>query len=129
MVVEFIMNKSVKVIPFPEIENAYIVISAHQEKDCIGEIKVRCLLSFFYADASGGAEWEPNYGPISVIIPCDKDYEGELDKAVEHWFYPFVKRGLYWSQCAVDDEGLPNMFFTGDYAGIFHVLKRWSKYE
>lgn len=58
------MNPKVKVIPFPEIKNAYIVISGNQADTCN---KVRSNISFFYLDGDIGVEWEPNNGPITII--------------------------------------------------------------
>ena len=120
------MNQSIKVIPFPDIENAYVVISAcyYQDRD-----RVEKNMSFFYGGEKVGAEWEPNYGPITVIYSCDKDYvpESSFDKVQEHWFYDYCTGYGYWSQLAVEDEGLKQMFLRGNYDGIFAVLKRWAE--
>ena len=115
------MKKSIKIIPFPEIKNAYIVISGHKnEKKGNG---VRACMSFVYGDENGGAEWEPENGPITKLIPCD-----EKDKeAMPHWFYPFYKGQGYWSQRAVQIENLAEYFYEGNYIGIFNVLKKWSE--
>ena len=125
------MNSSIKVIPFPGIENAYIVISAHTKSNTneIIQMNVKHMISFFYGTPKGGAEWEPDYGPVSVVIPCDKDFvsEGYDGVAVSHWFYP--KHGLNWSQLAVEDNHLPEKFLNGDYEGIFGVLKSWVREE
>ena len=54
------MNKSIKTIPFPEIENAYIVISAGYTKHGNG---CEIATTFLYATKDGGSEWEPNKSP------------------------------------------------------------------
>lgn len=80
-------------------------------------------MSFFYGTETGGCEWEPDYGPIIRIYPCDKDHE----EAKPHWFYPFCTGNQNWSQLAVDSENLVEMFLEGDYKSMFNVLKRWSE--
>ena len=118
------MNESIKIIPFPDIDDAYIVISGRPSIDTGNGVKI--TTSFFYGDGEGGAEWEPNHGPISVIIPCEKDYKGDFDEAKPHWYYPYIKDGLHWSQMAVMNEELPELFKLGYYENIFTVLKTWS---
>ena len=115
------MKKSIKIIPFPEIENAFIVISGHKT-DKTGN-GVKSCMSFVYGDKDGGAEWEPEYGPITTLIPCEETDE----EAIPHWFYPFYKGQGYWSQNAVQAENLDEYFDEGDYKSIFNVLKKWSK--
>ena len=114
------MNKNVKCIPFPGIENAYVVISGHKsEKSGNG---VSGCMSFFYDNGKIGAEWEPDNGPIRVLYSCDKDHE----EAMEHWFYDYCTGYGNWSQLAVEEEGLPKAFLSGDYEHIFNVLRSWS---
>ena len=67
-------------------------------------------MSFFYGGPDVGAEWEPDYGPITVINSCTKDNEN----AREHYFYDYCDGYGSWAQLA------------GDYDGIFLVLKRWA---
>jgi hypothetical protein len=117
------MKKSIKIIPFDDIENAYIVISCGKVDDCGAVTNV----SFFYGDDDGGAEWAPQYGPITVITPCEKDYKTEDEEAQEHWFYDYITGYGRWSQLAVDEERLCEKFKDGDYEGVFRVLKEWSK--
>lgn len=113
-------QKRIKVIPFPEIENAYIVISGHK-KDTQNEVS--SIMSFLYAEDNIGAEWEPNYGPITIIYPCEKDHP----EAQPHWYFDYYKGPGYWSQLAVNEEKLGPAFYTGDYDYIFAVLKRWAR--
>jgi len=114
------MNKNIKVIPFPGIPNAYVVISGYADSN-MGNGCQKCM-SFFWGTPEGGAEWEPEYGPITKYTPCDKNTEG----AQPHWFYEYTIGGAHWSQLAVENEGLPRMFVEGDYQGLFAVLARWS---
>lgn len=113
------MNKNIKCIPFPGIENAYVVISGHEVDSCNG---VKKCMSFFYGGENTGAEWEPDYGPITVIHSCAKNHE----QAQEHFFYDYCAGYGAWSQCSVQDEHLDKMFLSGDYVGMFSVLKRWA---
>ena len=114
------MNRSIKVVPFPEIENAYIVISGVKSERGNGCLK---RLSFFYGTKEGGCEWEPEYGPITRIVPCKKDNED----AQEHWFYDYCTGYGNWSQLAVGREMLTEHFLSGDYKYLFSVLKSWSE--
>ena len=114
------MKNSIKVIPFPDIENAFVVISGHETTETGNG--VRQAMTFMYATEEGGAEWEPGNGPITRLIPCaEKDPEAQT-----HWFYSFYKGQGYWSQCAVLEENLPEYFYSGDYESLFNVLKKWS---
>ena len=115
------LNKNIKCIPFPEIDNAYVVISGHDyEKNGNG---VRKCMSFFYDNGDVGAEWEPDNGPITVIYKCEKDHKD----AKKHWFYDYSTGTGNWSQLAVEEEGLPSAFLDGDYEYIFNVLKDWGE--
>lgn len=127
------MRKSLKVIPFPGISDAYIVISSYEDevsKLKYNETRVKKCLSFFWGNADGGAEWESEQGPITVIHPCAEDFkESDWVKATPHWFYPFFKGNGFWSQLAVDHERLPQKFLAGDYEGIFDTLRAWAREE
>jgi hypothetical protein len=114
------LNKNIKVIPFPGLENCYVVISGVKSNRTGNGCEKR--MTFFYGDEEGGAEWEPDYGPITRITPCSKDAE----KAEPHFFYDYFTGNGNWSQLAVEREGLAEMFLAGDYAGMFSVLKRWA---
>lgn len=113
------MKQSIKIIPFPEIENSFIVISANPS-DTANNVKL--CFTFLYATEKGGAEWEPEYGPITRLIPCKKNDP----EAKKHWFYPYYKGQGHWSQLAVKDENLAENFINGNYAEIFETLKEWS---
>lgn len=114
------MNKNIKCIPFPEIENAYVVISGHKANTGNG---VKKCMSFFYDNGERGTEWEPENGPITKIYNCSKDHK----KAQKHWFYEYCTGYGYWSQLAVNREQLPQAFLDGDYEYIFNVLKEWAE--
>lgn len=117
------MNKSVKVIPFPEIENAYLIISCYRYEDDDPDM-LRSVMTFFYDNKTCGTEWEPQYGPIQYWIPTPEDSEVEKK---EHYFYPYVEQHSgSWSQLAVEREGLKPAFFAGDYKYIFAVLAKWA---
>ena len=113
------INKNVRCIPFPGIENAYVVISGYKTKAGNG---VKKCMSFFYDNGAIGAEWEPDYGPITIIYKCNKKDE----ESRPHWFYDFYTGQGHWSQMAVEEEGLPSAFLDGDYEYLFLVLKKWS---
>ena len=113
------MNKNIRCIPFPGIENAYVVISGHKADTGNG---VKKCMFFFYDNGNIGAEWEPDNGPITVIFKCSKDDEN----AQPHWFYDYYSGNGNWSQLAVNEEGLPDVFLIGDYEYLFAVLKKWA---
>ena len=114
------MNKNVKCLPFPGIENAYVVISGYKANTGNG---VKKCMSFFFDNGVVGAEWEPDNGPITIIYKCPEENEN----AQKHWFYDYCTGYGHWSQCAVDEEGLPEAFLSGDYKHLFAVLEEWSK--
>lgn len=112
-------NKNIKIIPFPDIDNAFVVISFRNREH--GN-KVKTCLSFLYDGKHGRAvEWEPEYGPITVLEQCKENHPD----AVEHWFFPYYTGQANWSQIAVEREGLPELLKNGDYKGMFEVLKNW----
>ena len=113
------MNTNIICIPFPGIDNAYVVISGRKADNSNG---VEKCMSFFYDHGNVGAEWEPNYGPITIIYKCGKDDK----ESQEHWFYDYCTGYGNWSQLAVEDEGLPEAFLNGDYGHLFAVLRFWS---
>ena len=80
-------------------------------------------MSFFFYNGDESAEWEPDYGPITFIYKCEKDHE----EAQKHWFYDYFTGMGSWSQCAVDEEHLPQSFLAGDYEYLFAVLKKWAE--
>lgn len=114
-------RESFKAIPFPEIENAYVLFSAKQHPSepgwCVS------TLSFLYDAGEVAAEWQPDHGPIQVW------YKGTGEETDEkHYFYDTVdwNQGT-WSQMAVYENNLPAAFIRGDYKYIFAVLSRWAK--
>lgn len=117
------MNKSIKVISVDGIENAYIVVSCRKSKDdSLFGTQIKTNMSFMWANKDGGAEWEPEYGPITVLTPCEKDHKD----AQEHWYYPYYTGRDGWSQTAVEECGLQESFLHGNYEHIFSVLKDWA---
>lgn len=112
------MKASIKVIPWPGIDNAYIVISSHKSEQTGNGVTQK--ISLLYATEDKGAEWAPEHGPITVLTPCGADNT----QAKKHWFYDYITGWGDWSQLAVDREGLPEKFLAGDDAGIFEVLRR-----
>ena len=115
-------HKNLKCIPFPEIKGAYVVISAYKSDKPNGVTK---CMSFFFDNGEIGAEWEPDYGPITKIIKLAKDNP----EAIPHWFYDYYAGQGYWSQLAVKEEGLPEAFLSGDYERLFGILKQWAQGE
>jgi len=112
------MNKRVAILPFPEIENAYVAISGKTAETSNG---VSSTISFLYATEEIAVEWEPNYGPITVLYKCDKTHP----KAKEHWFFDYTTGYRNWSQLAVNRTGLGEKFSSGNYKALFQVLKSW----
>lgn len=115
------MNKNIKVIPFPDIPDAYIVISGVKSNTANGCAK---RMSFFYGTVDGGCEWEPDNGPLTTIYPVQKNDP----EAREHWFYDYYAGNGYYSQCAVDDTEIAKSFIDGDYNRVFSILKDRSPF-
>jgi len=118
-------NATVKLLPFPGIENAYIVISAKKRK-VDEDVYAKITTSFFYGTEKGGAEWGGDSSPITVISPCDESYDDGFENAEIHFIYPFCTGHGNWFQKAVESEGLVDAFLSGDYEHIFYVLKKFS---
>ena len=112
------MNNSVKCIPFPDIKNAYVVISAGESTK---PNNVEKCMSFFYVEGDIGVEWEPDYGPITVIYKCLEDDPN----AQMHWFFDYCTGYGNWSQLAVLEQGLDVAFLSGNYEMLFGILKDW----
>jgi len=110
------INPSIKIIPFPAIDNAYIVVFAVRS-----ERGLRSNMSFLFIARNLAVEWEPEYGPITLLYPTSiNDEEGK-----PHWLYENCKTD--WSQLAVERSSLRESFLMGDYEYIFNVLKDWSE--
>lgn len=110
-------NPRIKKLSIPNIDNAYIVISA-SKTDSGNNVKAN--LSFFLDGRKGiGIDWEPNYGPITRITACNKKHV----HAEEHWFYPYCTGHGDWSQLDVLDHDLDKHFLSGDWVEMFKVLK------
>jgi len=119
------MRDSIKKIPFPDIDGAFIIISAHEFLDEHKRPRgngCEPTLSFVYINGDYAAEWEPQYGPISTIQKADADAEGVRECYI---FGHRVDSPLNWSQLAVEDMGLPRAFLRGHYEFIFDVLRSW----
>lgn len=118
--------KRVGISKFNDIENAYILVSAHKKdsKKAECENNLECWMSFLYDAGEIAAEWEPRYGPIQIWYKAN---DGAATDTKEHYFYDFViDNPLSWSQLAVGNNGLPQAFIKGDYEHIFDILKDWA---
>jgi hypothetical protein len=113
------LRKSVKVIPFPGITDAYVVISGGSSK---GPNGCETIMSFFWGDREGGCEWEPQFGPFTKITPCDSQHPD----ALPHWFYEFCTGYGNWTQLAVEDTHIVEYFLNGDYLGVFKILQEYA---
>ena len=120
-------QKRVAKLPFPEVENAYVLISGQEkpvEESYLNELWVKPIMSFIYDAGNVAAEWEPEYGPIQLWTKCEEGDEG----ATEHYFYDYHNSPLgSWSQLAVEREQLPHAFIRGNYKYIFNVLRDWAE--
>jgi hypothetical protein len=114
--------KSLKILPFPDIENAYVIISA-RESSKKGN-RVYQNLTYLYNCGNGIAvEWEPEYGPLTVLYKCTKDHED----AKEHFFFDYVTGYGNWSQMDVDNTGIVEYLADGDYEMVFGILKGFGR--
>ncbi|WP_431861474.1 hypothetical protein [Azospirillum sp.] len=128
--------KRVAVLPFPGIDGALVCVSGKKrpvkpEFD-VGRIEAEPFMTFTFVRGEAphrvAAEWEPKHGPIQIWYERQEgDHENDC---MPHWLWPFGSKGnLRWSQCAVDENDLPERFIEGDYEGIFHVLAIWAERE
>lgn len=114
------MKRAVKILPFPDIQNAYLAISFGKTVESHPHTKT--CVSFIYDGGNGVAvEWEPEHGPIVVMYKCEKDHP----EAKPYWFWEYCTGFGHWSQLAVEERGLPEALYSGDYQYIFNVLKEW----
>jgi len=106
-------------LPWPEAEGCFLVLSCHKtDKNCN---HVRPAVSFLCIVGDVAAEWEPTNGPIQIW------YRGNYE---DHYAFPQIRRGGGdWSQLSVEKEGLPHLANSGNYAGIFEVLRKWADRE
>lgn len=107
---------------FPDFPGAKLLTSARWKNEEKGFLKA--MVSFLYDAGEFAAEWEPEYGPITIWHKCAKDAPG----ADEHYYYEYQDRGPgNWSQLAVEDEHLKQAFIENNYKHIFNVLKKWAE--
>lgn len=113
------MNKSIQVLPFPNILDAYVVISGIRSNHGNG---CAINMSFFYGTKKGGVEWLPDFGPFTLITPVD----GNHPEAKPHWFYKYYKGDSEWAQAIVDESQIVDYFLMGDYQRVFEILKNFT---
>lgn len=135
----------VAILPFPGIPNAYLCLSGKmRKKSLLGERwydghaehkkeyedhfdRSYPGITFLYDAGNCCAEWDGEYGPLSLSWRCEESYKREHETVRPHWFYPFAFGVGHWSQIAVDDADLPNLFTTGNYKAIFGTLREWAE--
>lgn len=137
------LKKRVKILPWPDRENCFLVISGQlQQKSKYGDKwyigheeheqrfhpseTCEARITFTYANDKVAIEWDGEHGPITCYYKCDKDYEDGYDTAREHWIFDYAYGQGYWTQIGVDDNNLVQSFNQGDYDHIFNVLKRFA---
>lgn len=113
------MNKSIQVLPFPNIPDAYVVISGMRSNHGNG---CETNMSFFYGTKKGGAEWMPDSGRFTLITPVN----GSHPEAKPHWFYEYYSDDTEWAQLLVDKSQIVKYFLMGDYERVFEILKRFA---
>jgi len=112
------MRPSIKVIPFPELPNCYIVISILS--DSVTVARNRSVFSFFATvNDELAVEWEPGYGPVTGIHACGSDHPD----AEPHWYFPFFTGSDDSSYAAIGELNLFSLFEKGSYAELFTALK------
>jgi hypothetical protein len=137
------LKKRVKVLPWPDKENCFLVISGpimkktnygekwytgHQEYVQQYHSNETCepRITFTYSNDKVAVEWDGAHGPIQCWYKCEKDYKSEYDHARPHWIFDYAYGSGMWSQMAVDNNHLVQSFNEGDYDHIFNVLKRFA---
>jgi len=116
------MRKSIKLLPFPEIPRAMVVISTEQVDE---KVAPNCNIPIFsflvQVSADAAVEWEPKYGAITLILRCSEQEEN----AMPHWYFPFHVAGL-WSQLTVNELELGKLFANGEYQLLFDAMQQWG---
>lgn len=117
-------NRVVTKLPVPDAENCYILLSFGERDRQFGCVQCDYIVSFLYDAGDTAAEWEPKYGPISILWKCGADHP----KAKRHYFYDhIIDEPLNWAQNAVDDYELPRRAIDGDLQAIFWVLREFAE--
>jgi hypothetical protein len=101
---------------WPGAVDCYLVLSCRKtDKNGNG---VAPVVSFLCIVGDVAAEWEPTGGPIQLFFRGDDE---------EHYTFPRIRRpNLDFSQLSVEREGLPGMANSGNYEGVFSVLRDWA---
>lgn len=142
--------KRVAVIPFPGIDGAYICLSGKQRPQTLvgdrfygkpehaefiqkfgdRDFRTEPCVTLLAQVGTVAAEWDGAHGPIQLCFQVPKDFKAPEDswggEPAEHWFFDWAIWRGHWSQMAVDENRLPQMFNSGDFAGIFSVLRYWA---
>ena len=117
------MKESIKIIPFPDSPNAFVVISAHESRL---PNKVKQNLSYIVDLGNDTAvEWEPEYGPLTLLTKCGPDHPD----ARPHWYFPFYIGQGQWSQLAVLELELNELLTHGEYEVMFQTMANWGGCE
>ena len=120
--------KRVIVLPFGDIEGAFVCVSFRRGQNSLGDPQAEPLITLAYLNGRVAAEWEPQHGPIQLWYQRDSD-QPEND-AMQHWLWPYgSKGGIRWSQLAVDRANMPEALMSGDFERVFAVLKDWASGE
>lgn len=140
----------VAVIPFPGIDGAFLCISGKKRSQTMvgdrwygkpehteiisryadRDFATEPCVTFLFNVGTVAAEWDGAYGPIQITYQVPEGFTMPADswggEPHQHWFFPWAIWRGHWSQMAVTENRLPQMFNVGDYAGIFAVLRAWA---
>lgn len=96
------------------------------EKYIDDEVRTTPVISFIFDTGNCCAEWDGEYGPIQLAWKRDAGFKAGDTEAESHWFYPYATWRGHWSQMAVKEARLSELFNAGRYEEIFHELRRWA---
>lgn len=114
--------KSLVILPFTGIDNAYVIISAFNQSENANGVYQN--LSYLYDCGNGVAvEWEPESGPLTVLYECTKNNS----KAKEHFFFEYCTGYGDWSQRAVDSTRIAKYLADGNYEMVFDILRKFGE--
>lgn len=124
------MKRNVTKLEMPEATGLFICISYGFRKTDIDKEHAIPAITYMVEnkDKTRIVEWEPSFGPITVIDKCAEDCVTSKDEYITvepHWYLGHCKGFDSWSQCAVTDYDLPRALVEGSFTYIKSVLDKF----
>lgn len=112
--------ENVRKLPVPGIKNAYFLYSSQKKRD----FGVSHNLSLIYQlNEQEAVEWIPDCGPLTILRKCKETSEN----AMECPFFGFNKGRESWSQLAVDELKLVDLFVNNNLESVFSNMAKFGE--